>query len=66
MDNSPNIPALQESIENNNNLIRYNLKRIDYSINEAEINLLSKRGQSFWKDVFLFLLGLECLQLLTW
>lgn len=58
MENSPNIPALQESIENNNNFIRYNPERIDYSINEAEINLLSKRGQSYWKDVLFISIGI--------
>lgn len=59
MENGPNIniPALQESIEKNRNLIRLNPQRIIYSVDELEITLMEKHGQSHWKDVFFICLG---------
>jgi len=55
--NNINIPALQESIKQNRNLIRHNPQRIIYCVEEPEITLLEKHGQSHWKDAFFICLG---------
>jgi hypothetical protein len=45
------------------NYIRYNPKRVDYTVSEAELNSILGSSQSTWKDFFIFLiaLGLPCI-----
>lgn len=55
---APNIPALQESIANNNILIHYEPNRKEFTVSDSELELLEKIGNSYWKDIFLFCCGL--------
>jgi len=50
---------LQESF------IHYDPNRVDYTINNIELDLLEQSGNSIWKDVFLSTLGLGLPSLLN-
>lgn len=40
------------------NYIHYNLNRVDYTINNMELELIEKSGNSIWKDFFIATLAL--------
>lgn len=41
------------------NVLHYDTKRVDYTINEYELTQLESIGQSFWKEVFFASIGLS-------
>lgn len=57
MDNqSLNIAEINRNLQES--YIHYDPSRVDYTINNLELNLLEQTGNSIWKDVFLASLGL--------
>jgi|ERR1700757_782522 len=57
MDNkSLNIAEINRNLQES--YIHYDPNRVDYTINNYELNLLEQTGNSIWKDIFLASLGI--------
>jgi len=51
-----NIQEINKDLQEN--YIHYNLNRVDYTINNMELDLIEKSGNSIWKDFFIATLAL--------
>jgi len=58
MDNSADIKEIQKGLAT----IHYEPNRVDYTVNQFELELIEQTGNSIWKDVFLASLffGVPC------
>lgn len=56
MENNIDILEINRTLQES--FIHYDPERVDYTINNIELELLQSSGNSIWKDVFLATLGL--------
>lgn len=64
MDNkSFNIEEINRNLQES--YIHYDPNRVDYTINNLELNLIEQAGNSIWKDIFLATIGLGIPSLLN-
>jgi hypothetical protein len=58
MDNNGNLNIAEINRDLQESFIHYDPNRVDYTINNLELDILEQTGSSIWKDVFLASLGL--------
>lgn len=56
MENNIDILEINRNLQES--FIHYDPERVDYTINNIELELLQSSGNSIWKDIFLATLGL--------